>query len=144
MAMKSINILLVEDNEGDIYLISEALQDGKIKNKLNVVKDGKDALDLLRKKPPYIDAVTPDLILLDINLPKTNGHEVLKIIKEDVALKNIPVIILTTSSSPSDVQKSYTLHANCFITKPVDADNFLEVVTSIENFWIRIATLPNK
>ena len=140
--MNSIHILLVEDNEGDIFLITEALEEGKIVNKISVSKDGKEAIDFLEKKGKYKDAETPDLILLDINLPKKNGHEVLQYIKTSENLKQIPVIMLTTSSSDKDVLLSYKHHANCFITKPLDVNNFLTIVVSIESFWINIVKLP--
>lgn len=140
--MESIHILLVEDNEGDIVLTTEALQDGKIKNSISVVRDGKQAIDYLRKENGYEDSKDPDLILLDINLPKINGHEVLKRIKNNPDLVHIPVIMLTTSSDEMDVKKSYENHSNCYITKPVDINNFLEVIASIENFWISIVQLP--
>ena len=140
--MKPIHILLVEDNEGDIFLVTEALEEGKIVNKVSVIKDGKEAIDFLEKKGKYQNAERPDLILLDVNLPKKNGHEVLEHIKSQKNLKQIPVIMLTTSSSEKDISMSYKNHANCFITKPVDVENFLKVVYSIENFWISIVTLP--
>ena len=140
--MKPIHILLVEDNEGDIFLVTEALEEGKIVNKISVTKDGKEAIDFLEKKGKYQNAERPDLILLDINLPKKNGFEVLEHIKSQKNLKQIPVIMLTTSSSEKDISMSYKNHANCFITKPVDVENFLKVVYSIENFWISIVTLP--
>lgn len=140
--MNSIHILLVEDNEGDIFLISEALEEGKIINKISVSKDGKEAIDFLEKKGKYKNEETPDLILLDINLPKKNGHEVLEYIKTSENLKQIPVIMLTTSSSDKDVLLSYKNHANCFITKPLDVNNFLTIVSSIESFWINIVKLP--
>ena len=140
--MKPIHILLVEDNEGDIFLVTEALEEGKIVNKISVTKDGKEAIDFLEKKGKYQNADRPDLILLDINLPKKNGFEVLEHIKSQKNLKQIPVIMLTTSSSEKDISMSYKNHANCFITKPVDVENFLKVVYSIENFWISIVTLP--
>ncbi len=139
--MNSIHILLVEDNEGDIFLITEALEEGKIVNKISVSKDGKEAIDFLEKKGKYINEETPDLILLDVNLPKKNGHEVLKYIKTSENLKQIPVIMLTTSSSDKDVLLSYKNHANCFITKPLDVNNFLTIVSSIESFWINIVKL---
>lgn len=140
--MKPIHILLVEDNEGDIFLVTEALEEGKIVNKTTVTKDGKEAIDFLDKTGKYENAEVPDLILLDVNLPKKNGHEVLEYIKSKESLKQIPVIMLTTSSAEKDILKSYKNHANCFITKPVDIDNFLKIVYSIENFWINIVALP--
>ena len=140
--MNSIHILLVEDNEGDIFLITEALEEGKIVNKISVTKDGKEAIDFLEKKGEYKNEETPDLILLDVNLPKKNGHEVLEYIKTSDNLKQIPVIMLTTSSSDKDVLLSYKNHANCFITKPLDVNNFLTIVSSIESFWINIVKLP--
>lgn len=140
--MKQIHILLVEDNEGDIFLITEALQDGSILNKVSVVRDGKAAIDFLEQQGEFKNAELPDLILLDINLPKKNGYEVLEYIKEKKHLKQIPVIMLTTSSSEKDILRSYKSYANSFITKPVDADSFSKVILSIENFWIGIVTLP--
>ena len=142
--MKLIDILLVEDNEGDILLTTEALQEGKIANRISVVKDGMGALEFLEKKGVYKDALTPDLILLDINLPKMNGHEVLKKIKSIDHLRNIPVIILSTSSAQEDVMNSYKNYANCYITKPVDANDFLKIVSSMEDFWISVVQLPKK
>lgn len=140
--MKPINILLVEDNEGDIMLTTEALHDGKIFNEIFVVRDGWEAVQYLHKKEAYIEAITPDLILLDVNLPKMNGHEVLHEIKSHDHLRHIPVIILTTSSSEEDVLKSYQNYANCFITKPVNVNDFIEVIARIEDFWVSIVTLP--
>ncbi len=142
--MKSIHILLVEDNEGDIFLLTEAFEEGKVVNKISVARDGKEAIDFLDKKGKYENEEMPDLVLLDVNLPKKNGHEVLEYIKESESLKQIPVIMLTTSSSEKDILLSYKNHANCFITKPVDVDNFLKVIYSIENFWINIVKLPSK
>lgn len=141
--MKPIHILLVEDNEGDIFLVTEALEEGKIVNKISVAKDGKEAIDFLDRKGKYQNAAMPDLILLDVNLPKKNGHEVLEYIKGQENLKQIPVIMLTTSSAEKDILLSYKNHANCFITKPVDVDSFLKVIYSIENFWINIVALPS-
>jgi CheY-like chemotaxis protein len=140
--MKPVEILLVEDNEGDIILTTEALEEGKINNSISVVKDGWEAVQFLEKQNGYEDVSTPDLILLDINLPKLNGHEVLNHIKSNPELTHIPVVMLTTSSSEIDVMKSYKNHANCYITKPVDVNNFLDVITRIENFWISIVQLP--
>lgn len=142
--MKPIHILLVEDNEGDVFLVTEALEEGKIINKISVTRDGKEAIDFLTKKGKYENEQLPDLILLDINLPKKNGHEVLEYIKEKDELKQIPVIMLTTSSSEKDILLSNKNHANSFITKPVDVDHFLKVIYNIENFWINIVKLPSK
>ncbi|WP_207496733.1 response regulator [Aridibaculum aurantiacum] len=141
--MKSIKILLVEDNEGDIVLTQEALSDAKLKNEVVVVRDGAEAMDYLndRKPNPHL---LPDLVLLDINLPKIDGKEVLAAIKNDDLLKKIPVVMLTTSSSEIDIRESYNNHANCFITKPVDLDKFFNVVKVIEDFWITIVKLPSK
>ncbi|HET8864128.1 MAG TPA: response regulator [Gracilimonas sp.] len=144
MSSKEIHILLVEDNEGDIVLTTEALNEGKIKNSYSIVRDGWEAIQYLEKNEGYEDAQEPDLILLDINLPKMNGHKVLKHIKNHKDLKHIPVIMLTTSSDEADVIKSYENHSNCYITKPVDINSFLEVIASIENFWISIVQLPPK
>ena len=142
--MKPIHILLVEDNEGDIFLVTEALEEGKIVNKISIARDGKEAIDFLEKKGKYELEELPDLVLLDVNLPKKNGHEVLEYIKEKEAFKQIPVIMLTTSSSEKDILLAYKNHANCFITKPVDVDNFLKVIYNIENFWVNIVKLPSK
>ena len=140
--MKPVNILLVEDNEGDILLTKEAFEDAKIHVNLSVVQDGREAIDFLNKQGKHINAALPDLLLLDVNLPKKNGHEVLKYIKGNDFFRHIPVIMLTTSSSPSDINLSYNNYANCFITKPVDANDFLSVIASIESFWITIVKLP--
>lgn len=140
--MNPIRILLIEDNEGDILLTTEALTEGRIVNEVDVVRDGGAALDFLRKKGEYARSKTPDLILLDVNLPKKDGHEVLQSIKDDPALKTIPVIMLTTSSAASDILKAYKNHANCYITKPVEVDDFISTVAGIENFWISIVKLP--
>lgn len=140
--MKGIHILLVEDNEGDILLTTEALEERKIINKISVAKDGKEALDFMFKQGKYINATTPDLILLDVNLPKKSGHEVLQLIKNDDRTAHIPVIMLTTSSSETDINLSYKHHANCYITKPVEVDDFLEAISGIEDFWLNIVKLP--
>ncbi|MBF0276323.1 MAG: response regulator [SAR324 cluster bacterium] len=140
---KPIDILLVEDNPGDIRLTEEALKESKIVNTLHVVMDGVQALNYLFRKGIYADARLPNLILLDLNLPKKNGREVLKEIKKDSLLRLIPVVILTTSKADEDVLKSYSLHANCYITKPVDLERFIEIVRSIENFWFRVVELPS-
>ncbi|GAA4281317.1 response regulator [Gaetbulibacter aestuarii] len=142
--MKAVNILLVEDNEGDILLTTEALEDIKLANKLSVARDGEEAIDFLSKNTPFEDVEEPDLILLDINLPKINGLEVLKFIKTSDSLKHIPVIVLTTSSSFDDVSGSYRGHANCYIVKPVDISDFIQAISKIEDFWIKIVRLPNR
>ena len=142
--MKPIHILLVEDNEGDILLTKEAFESGKIINTLSVVKDGKEAIDFLTKKGKYATTTLPDLLLLDINLPKKNGHEVLQFIKADVNLKQIPVIMLTTSSAEADIITAYQHYANCYITKPVEMETFLDIISKIETFWISIVTLPSQ
>src|SRR5688500_15503020 len=142
--MDHVHILLVEDNEGDILLTREALEEAKKLTKLSVVKDGKEAIDFVNRAGKYTDASLPDLILLDVNLPKKNGHEVLQYLKQDEALKQIPVIILTTSSSEKDINLAYENYANCFITKPVDVNDFMSVITTIENYWTSIAKLPTK
>lgn len=140
---RQIEILLVEDNQGDVRLTREALIDVKLKNNLHVVQDGVEALAFLRQVDNYQHCPLPDLILLDLNLPKKNGLEVLEEMKEDKVLKRIPVVILTTSKAEEDIVKSYDLHANCYVTKPVDLDQFMKVVRSINNFWLAIVKLPN-
>ncbi|NKE70002.1 response regulator [Candidatus Manganitrophus noduliformans] len=137
-----IEILLVEDSPGDVRLTKEALKEGKVLNNLNVVGDGVEALAFLRKEGPYTNMTRPDLILLDLNLPKKDGREVLEAIKNDPDLKRIPVVILTTSSAEKDVLKSYDLHANCYVTKPVDFEQFITVVKSVEDFWLTVVKLP--
>lgn len=139
----AINILLVEDNPGDIRLTKEVLKDGKIRNNLSVVMDGEEALFFLKKQGKHKSAVTPDIILLDLNLPKKDGREVLSEIKSDPQLMCIPVIVLTTSEAEQDILNMYAHHANCYITKPVDFNQFINVVRSIENFWLSIVKLPN-
>ncbi len=142
--MKPIHILLVEDNEGDILLTTEAFEEAKIMNTISICRDGQEAVEFLNKEGQYSQAQSPDLILLDVNLPKKNGHEVLHYIKNNKDLKYIPVIMLTTSMSEKDIAMSYENHVNCYITKPVEADNFLNVIASIESFWIKIVQLPPK
>ncbi|MFQ5470074.1 MAG: response regulator [Gammaproteobacteria bacterium] len=137
-----IDILLVEDNPGDADLAAEALKEGKISNQLNVVDDGEKAIRYLRQQEEYQDASRPDLILLDLNLPRMSGREVLAEIKEDPALKLIPVIILTTSIAEADILDTYEHNANCYIVKPVDLDQFMIVVQNIENFWLSVVKLP--
>lgn len=140
---KPIDILLVEDNPGDVRLTQEAMKEAKVRNALYVVGDGVEAMAFLRKQGVYKDVPRPDMILLDLNLPKKNGHEVLNEIKSDNDLKRIPVVMLTISKAEEDIIKSYNLHANCFITKPVDLGQFLAVVKSIEDFWLTVVKLPN-
>jgi chemotaxis family two-component system response regulator Rcp1 len=140
---KLVDILLVEDNEGDARLAMEAMRDSKIRNKLHHVSDGEEAMAFLRKEGKYAKAPRPDLVLLDLNLPKKDGRQVLAEIKIDDSLKRIPVVILTVSSAEEDILKSYNLHANCFITKPIDLSQFMKVVRSVEDFWLTIVKLPN-
>ena len=141
--IRPIDILLIEDNLGDIDLAREALGMGKLHNSLHVVQDGVAAMDFLRKKGKYANSPRPDLIILDLNLPKKDGRQVLAEIKVDEDLKRIPVVILTTSCAEEDVIKTYNLHANCYISKPIDMKQFLHVVQSIEEFWLSIVVLPN-
>lgn len=143
MSARPIEILLVEDNPGDVRLTREALVDGKVNNNLHVVIDGVDAMAFLRREGRYADAVRPDVILLDLNLPRKNGREVLAEVKADLELRRIPVVVLTTSEAEEDVLRAYEHHANCYITKPVDLDQFLKVVRSIEDFWFTIVKLPS-
>ena len=144
MVVIPIEILLIEDNPGDVRLTQEALRDGKIINRLSVVSDGVEALDFLRHKGGFAGAIRPDLILLDLNLPRKDGREVLAEIKEDPDLRRIPVVVITSSKSEEDVLRSYNLHANCYVTKPVDFQQFVAVVRSIEQFWMGIVKLPPK
>lgn len=137
-----VEILLVEDNPADVLLMQEALRDGKILNNLYVASNGDEALDFLYRKGAYQDAPRPDLIMLDLNLPKKDGREVLAEIKNDPELKSIPVVVITTSKSEEDVFKSYNLHANCYITKPVRLSQFFQVVKDIEDFWFTLVKLP--
>jgi chemotaxis family two-component system response regulator Rcp1 len=139
-----IEILLVEDNPGDVRLTRETLKTTKIANNLSVAPDGVAALDFLRRKPPYESAPRPDLILLDLNLPRLGGREVLEEIKGDAKLRTIPVVILTTSRAEEDILRSYELHANCFISKPVELEGFVQVVKSIEDFWFSVVRLPRE
>jgi len=137
-----VEILLVEDNAGDYRLTQEALREGKVYNNLHWAKDGVEALDFLHRRGKHAKAPRPDLILLDLNLPRKDGREVLSEIKSDDELKTIPVVILTTSQAEEDVVKSYHLHANCYVTKPVDLEKFIVVVKSIDAFWLTVVTLP--
>ena len=139
---KIIDILLVEDNIGDARLAQEALKESKVRNNLYIVGDGEEALDFLNKKGKHAEVPRPDLILLDLNLPKKDGREVLAEIKTDENLRRIPVVILTVSKAEEDIIETYDLHANCFITKPLDLNQFIEVVKYINNFWLTIVKLP--
>jgi two-component system, chemotaxis family, response regulator Rcp1 len=138
-----IEILLVEDNPGDVRLTQEALRDAKVRNNMGVAIDGVEALAYLRQEGEFAKAFRPDLILLDLNLPRKNGFELLDIIKGDNNLRRIPVVILTTSQAEQDVIRSYNLHANAYVTKPVDLEQFVKVIKSIEGFWLEIVKLPN-
>jgi two-component system, chemotaxis family, response regulator Rcp1 len=140
--LRPIEILMVEDNPGDVRLTREALKGGKIWNALTVVTDGVAALDYLQHRAPYEAAERPDLVLLDLNLPKKDGREVLAAMKADASLKTIPVVILTTSQAEEDVVRAYNLNANCYVTKPVDFEQFTRIVQAIEQFWLTIVTLP--
>lgn len=144
MSSSPIEILLVEDNPGDVRLTQEVLKEGKVHNKLSIVENGVEALSFLRKEGDYKDSPTPDLILLDLNLPKKDGREVLLEIKNDNDLKKIPVVVLTTSQAEEDVLKVYNLNANCYVSKPVDLGQFIDVVKSIEDFWLSIVKLPTR
>ncbi|HEX6068321.1 MAG TPA: response regulator [Longimicrobiaceae bacterium] len=139
---RPVEILLVEDNPGDVRLTREALREGKVRNNLYVASDGVEALAFLRREGQYADAVRPDLVLLDLNLPRKDGREVLEEIKADPALRYIPVVVLTSSQAEQDILRAYDLHANCYVSKPVDLDQFIHVVRSIEDFWFTIVKLP--
>lgn len=141
--LKPIEILLIEDNPGDIDLAREALEDSKVLNRVQAVMDGEEAMAYLYRQGRYTDTVRPDLIILDLNLPKKNGREVLAEIKSDDILKRIPVVILTTSREEEDILRTYDLHANCYITKPFDLDQFLGVIKSIKEFWLTVVKLPS-
>jgi len=142
MRSRTIEILLVEDNPGDARLTLEAFKEGRVLNHICVVKDGVEALAYLRREGAYASVCMPDLILLDLNLPRKSGREVLGEIKADERLKTIPVVVLTTSADEQDIARAYSQHANCYITKPVDLDQFLRVIQSIENFWLTLVRLP--
>ena len=143
-AIRTIDILMVEDDPGDVRLTREALKGSKLLHSLNVVEDGVAALDYLHKVAPYEQAVRPDIVLLDLNLPKKDGREVLAAMKQDATLRAIPVVILTTSQAEEDVLRAYNLNANCYVTKPVDFDQFMRIVRTIEEFWLNVVTLPPK
>jgi two-component system, chemotaxis family, response regulator Rcp1 len=137
-----VEILLVEDNPGDMRLTQEALKEGKVYNNLHWAKDGVEALEFLRRTGKHANSPRPDIILLDLNLPRKDGREVLEEIKRDGELKHIPVVVLTTSKAEEDVARSYELHANCYVTKPVDLEKFISVVQAIDRFWLTVVTLP--
>ena len=139
---RPVEFLLVEDNPGDVRLTREALKDSKVRNNLNVLGDGISALAYLRNESPYENALRPDIILLDLNLPKMDGREVLSKIKADPVFRRIPVVIITSSEAEQDILRTYDLHVNCYVTKPVDLDQFIKVVQSIESFWLTIVQLP--
>jgi two-component system, chemotaxis family, response regulator Rcp1 len=142
--LRLIDILIVEDNPGDALLIKEVLNDSKLFNRLLFVKDGVEAMDFLHRKGGYSEMPRPDLIILDLNLPKKDGREVLSEIKADASLKSIPIVIMTNSQAEEDILTSYKLHANCFITKPLDLNQFIRVIKTIEDFWVSIVKLPAK
>lgn len=139
---EEIHILLVEDNPGDVRLTREALRGAKVANDLRVVGDGEEAIEYLRRRGRYVDAPRPDIVLLDLNLPRLDGRDVLIDIKSDPDLAKIPIIVLTSSSAERDIQSAYELHANCYISKPVNFTEFIEAVRSLEGFWLRIVRLP--
>jgi CheY-like chemotaxis protein len=141
---KIVKILLIEDNSGDVRLTKEALNECNIANKLEVVRDGAEALDFLNRKGKYTNKFTPDLILLDLNIPKIDGKGVLAKIKNDDSLKRIPIVVLTSSQAEEDIEKSYDLHANCYINKPLDIDSFMKIIRSISEFWFGIVKLPKE
>lgn len=140
---RALSILLVDDDPGDVLMIQEALEASDATRDVNVVNDGDDALAYLRKLPPYTEAVRPDVMLLDLNMPRMSGHEVLAEVKADAELRSIPIVILTTSQAPADVRESYTLHANAYVTKPINLDDLIDVVSRINDFFGRIAVLPD-
>lgn len=141
---RPIEILLIEDNPGDVDLTREMVEASKVRNVIRNVADGVEALAYLRHQPPYTEAMRPDLVLLDLNIPKKDGRAVLSEIKQDPDLKDIPVVVLTTSEAESDILKSYQLHANCYISKPVDLSKFATIIRSIEDFWLTVVKLPRR
>ncbi|NCT92069.1 response regulator [Cellulomonas sp. APG4] len=141
---KQIDVLLVEDDPGDVLMTREAFEENKVANRLAVVNDGASAMQYLRKEGPYADAPTPDMVLLDLNLPRMDGREVLAAMKSDEALGRIPVVVLTTSEAEEDVLRSYALHANAYVTKPVDFQRFIDVVRQIDDFFVSVVRLPGR
>ena len=142
MAYKKVEVLLVEDNPGDIRLLQEAFKEGEVSSHLNITRDGEQALAYLRREGPYSKSPRPAFILLDLNLPRKDGREVLEAIKQDEALRQIPVVILTTSTNPEDVRRAYDLHANCYVPKPLDIDKLVELGKALEDFWLSTVLLP--
>lgn len=142
-SVRAIEILMVEDNPGDVRLTREAFKDGRVWNRLHVVEDGIAALDFLYRRAPYEQVPRPDVILLDLNLPRMDGREVLSVIKSDPPLRIIPVVVLTTSQAEEDVLRAYNLNANCYVTKPVDLEQFFRIVRAIEDFWLTVVRLPS-
>ncbi|NCC23820.1 MAG: response regulator [Deltaproteobacteria bacterium] len=140
--LKAVEILMVEDNPDDVLLTREALKDAKVHSVLHVVQDGEEAFLFLRRQGPFTESPRPDIILLDLNLPRKDGHEVLREIKADPVLRTIPVVVLTTSDNEDDIERAYDCHVNCYVTKPVDFDQFMKVVRSIEDFWFTVVKLP--
>jgi len=140
---RAAEVLLVEDSPGDVRLTREALKEGKVRNNLSVVSDGVEAMEFLRREGKYADAPRPDIVLLDLNMPRKDGREVLAEMKSDENLKRIPVVILTTSEAEQDILRTYDLHANCYLTKPVDLEQFISIVKSVEDFWLTIVQLPS-
>lgn len=138
----AVDVLLVEDNPGDVRLTREALKEGKINVNLRVANDGLEAMKMLRQEGEYANLALPDIVLLDLNMPKMDGREVLRLIKSDDNLKRLPVVVLTTSAAEKDILQAYGLHANCYITKPVELEEFMEIVKSIEGFWLTVVKLP--
>ncbi|MFO7996249.1 MAG: response regulator [Dehalococcoidia bacterium] len=144
IAERPVEILIVDDNPGDLRLTAEALKEGKVQNRLHLAKDGIEAIAFLRRQGKYIDAPRPDLILLDLNMPRMNGREVLAEIKEDSELKHIPVVMLTGSREMGDIVRTYDLHANCYVTKPIDLEQYIRMVRSITDFWLTTVKLPTE
>lgn len=142
--MQPFEILLVEDNPGDVFLTQEAFREGRLAHRLSVVEDGEEALRFLRREGKHRDAPQPDLILMDLNLPKKDGRELLGEVKTDPELRQIPVIVLTTSGAEQDIARAYKLHANCYLTKPIQMDEFLRTIRSVEDFWLSVVRLPSK
>jgi CheY-like chemotaxis protein len=142
--MAPFEILLVEDNPGDVFLTQEAFREGRLAHRLSVVEDGEEAMRFLRREGKHSNAPQPDLILLDLNLPKKDGRELLGEVKNDPDLQQIPIIVLTTSGAEQDVARAYKLHANCYLTKPIQMDDFLKTIRSVEDFWLSVVRLPTK